>query len=116
MRQAGTYRKRTTHEMCALASYSVIAGWSLHLTASLSFGYWNLWHVTYFITIFTIAHKITHRMIGPFDRIVRELDECVKDRRHGPIRLRKHDKFEPLVEQINILLDKLKDSTTEPFI
>lgn len=42
--------------MGALVSYSVIAGWSLLLTASLNFSYWNLWHVTYFITMFTMAH------------------------------------------------------------
>ena len=42
--------------MGALASYSVIAGWSLLLTASMNFNYWNLRHVTYFITMFTIAH------------------------------------------------------------
>jgi len=56
MRQAGTYRKRTAHEMGALASYSVIACWSLLLTASLNFRYWNLWHLTGFIAMFTMAH------------------------------------------------------------
>ena len=56
MQQAGTHRKRTTHELGALVSYSVIAGWSLLLTTSLTFGYWNLRHVLYFITMFTMAH------------------------------------------------------------
>ena len=60
-------------------------------------------------TIMIFAHKITHKIIGPFDRIVRELDECIDGRRVGPIVIRKTDKFLPLVERINKLLDKLKE-------
>jgi len=62
------------------------------------------------ITIILIfAYKITHRIVGPFDRIVYELDAHIKDRRKsGPIRIRKSDKFHELVEKINHLLDKLK--------
>jgi hypothetical protein len=42
--------------MGALASYSVIACWSLLLTSSLNVSNWNLRLVTSFITIFTMAH------------------------------------------------------------
>ena len=60
------------------------------------------------ITILLIvAHKISLRIVGPFDRIVRELDEHIQDKRKGPIILRKHDKFEPLVQKINQLLGKI---------
>jgi len=53
------------------------------------------------------AHRITHQIIGPFDRIVRELDECLAGTKHGHIIIRKSDKFWPLVHKINELLDKL---------
>jgi hypothetical protein len=59
--------------------------------------------------ILIFAHRITHRIIGPFDRIVRELDECVLGVRSGPIMLRRHDKFWPLVHNINKLLAKLNE-------
>jgi hypothetical protein len=42
--------------MGALASYSAIAGWSLLLTASLNFRYWNQGYMVGFITMFTMAH------------------------------------------------------------
>ena len=60
------------------------------------------------LAIIILAHNLTHRMIGPFDRIIRELNESINGRRQGPIILRKNDKFQPLVEKINILLEKLK--------
>jgi len=61
------------------------------------------------IIILFIAHKITHKTVGPFDRIVRELGESIDGSRKGPIVLRGKDKFQPLVDKINILLDKNKD-------
>jgi len=54
--------------------------------------------------VLVFAHRLTHRMVGPFDRIVRELDECLKGTRQGPIKLRPRDKFQPLVDAINKLL------------
>jgi sensor histidine kinase YesM len=60
------------------------------------------------LIILIFAYKITHRIVGPFDRIVYELDAHVKDRRHGHIRIRKSDKFHALIEKINKLLDKIK--------
>ena len=53
-----------------------------------------------------LTYKITHKIIGPFDRIIRELDECVNDKRQGPIVIREGDKFQILVEKINDLLNK----------
>ncbi len=58
------------------------------------------------LAILTFAYQITHRMIGPFDRIVRELDEHVEGKRQGPLKIRKNDKFFPLVDKINQLLGK----------
>ena len=60
------------------------------------------------IVILIFAHKITHKIIGPFNRIVKELDESIEGRRQGPIVIRKNDRFWPLVEKINKLLDKVK--------
>ena len=57
--------------------------------------------------ILLIAYKVTHRIIGPFDRVVRELGECVSGERKGPIMLRKNDKFWPLVDRINTLLERV---------
>ena len=57
--------------------------------------------------ILIIAHKVTHRIIGPFDRVVRELEECITGQRKGPIMLRKNDKFWPMVDNINKLLERI---------
>jgi len=60
------------------------------------------------LIILIFAYRITHRIVGPFDRIVYELDAHIKDRRGGHIKIRKSDKFHSLVEKINHLLDKIK--------
>lgn len=57
--------------------------------------------------ILIVAHKVSHKIIGPFDRMVRELGECVSGQRKGHLLLRKNDKFWPLVEKINQLIDQL---------
>ena len=60
------------------------------------------------VGILVLTHKLTHNIVGPFDRIVRELGECVDGKRNGPITVRQSDKFLPLVNRINQLLAKLK--------
>lgn len=60
------------------------------------------------LAILILAYKLTHKIVGPFDRIVRELDERVQGKKTGHIILRKKDKFHPLVKGINKLLDKLR--------
>ena len=60
------------------------------------------------IGILIFAHKATHRIVGPYDRILRELGECLAGTRQGPIVLRKKDKFQPLVDKINLLLERVK--------
>ena len=59
------------------------------------------------IIILSMAYKITHRIVGPYERIVRELDEHLENKRGGHIILRKNDKFLSLVERINKLLDRI---------
>lgn len=60
------------------------------------------------VGILVLAHKLTHNIVGPFDRIVRELGECLEGKRQAHITIRQSDKFLPLVDRINQLLDKLK--------
>lgn len=54
-----------------------------------------------------VAYKLTHQIVGPFDRIVREINESVEGKKTSPISLRKNDKFWPLVQSVNKLLDKV---------
>ncbi|MFC1620691.1 hypothetical protein ACFL2G_00150 [Candidatus Omnitrophota bacterium] len=56
--------------------------------------------------ILFLAYKISHRIIGPFDRIIGELDDHIKGKEKGRIVIRKGDKFQPLVDRINKLLKK----------
>jgi hypothetical protein len=58
--------------------------------------------------IMMLAYKITHKVVGPFDRILRELDECIEGKKEPPILVRKGDKFQPLADRINRLLDRVK--------
>ncbi len=59
--------------------------------------------------ILITAHRMTHTIVGPYDRIVRELDEHIAGKREGKIIIRSNDKFLPLVERINKLLSMLKN-------
>ena len=58
------------------------------------------------VVFLVLAYKISHRIIGPFDRIVRELGDRLETKDHSPIRLRPGDKFQPLVNKINELLKR----------
>lgn len=60
------------------------------------------------ILILFWAHKITHQIVGPFDRILREMDECIVGKKHGPIIVRQRDKMRPLVDRINQLIAKIQ--------
>ena len=57
--------------------------------------------------ILFISYKITHAMVGPFDRITKELGQRVEKMSNEPIVIRKGDKFKPLINNINKLLAKL---------
>ncbi len=59
------------------------------------------------LIILIFARTVTHKIVGPFDRIVRELDGCLKGKKQTHITLRKGDRFQPLVNRINKLLDRL---------
>jgi len=54
------------------------------------------------------AYQITHRMLGLYDRVVRELDAVIHGTKNDHIRVRNKDKLWPLVERINKLIDKVR--------
>ncbi len=60
--------------------------------------------------ILMVVYKQTHKLIGSFDRILRELDGVIKGEKKDHIKIRQTDKFWPLISRINALIDKLHDS------
>jgi hypothetical protein len=54
------------------------------------------------------AYHVTHRIIGPHERVIRELDEVLSGQRKEPITTRKGDEvYEELLNRINALIKKL---------
>ncbi|MFH1478151.1 MAG: hypothetical protein ABIG92_00065 [Candidatus Omnitrophota bacterium] len=60
------------------------------------------------VIILMIAKKVSHGIVGPFDRIMRALDKRLEGKENSHIKIRTNDKFFPLVDKINKLLDKVK--------
>lgn len=56
--------------------------------------------------IWIIALELSHRLVGPLRRLERELDERISGQKDTPIKLRKKDVLEPLVDRINKLISK----------
>ncbi len=52
----------------------------------------------------------TNKLVGPLDRIIRELDERIKGSKSGPIVLRPGDRLIPLVDKINLILQQRDNS------
>ena len=51
------------------------------------------------------AYYISHTLIGPHDRIIRELDEIIEGTRTEPLGVRRSDKmFSELIDRINTLI------------
>ena len=57
------------------------------------------------------ALVVTKRIVGPFDRLCREVDQRVKGTKTGHIQLRKGDALQELVDGFNRLLDKSASQT-----
>jgi len=53
------------------------------------------------------AYKVTHSAVGPLDRIIREMDNTLKGTKKDHIKLRKRDRFQPLVDRINKMIDRI---------
>ncbi|OGS18445.1 MAG: hypothetical protein A3J83_07690 [Elusimicrobia bacterium RIFOXYA2_FULL_40_6] len=52
----------------------------------------------------TVVHS--HRIVGPFSRVQRELGEMEKEGKYRHLKVRKKDLLIALVEKINILIDR----------
>lgn len=48
----------------------------------------------------------TNKLVGPIERLTRELESSVRGERSGPIVLRPGDELLPLAEKINVLLQE----------
>jgi len=53
------------------------------------------------------TYYVSHRIVGPHNRIILELDEIIKGTRTEPLSVRKDDKmFSELIDRINNLIKK----------
>jgi hypothetical protein len=57
--------------------------------------------------------RCTNQLVGPIERMIRELDQRIEGRRTGPIVMRPGDQLIPLVDKINVLLEE-RDSLKKP--
>jgi len=66
------------------------------------------WLVTFaFLFLIYWAHKIANRILGPHDRIVRELDQVLAGKRRQELKVRPGDDlFESLLHRINKLISR----------
>lgn len=54
------------------------------------------------------AYHVTHRIVGPHERVIRELDEIIAGKKKEPITARKgDDAYDELLNRINALIKKL---------
>lgn len=61
-----------------------------------------------------VAFSVTDRIVGPVDRLVRELDERLHATASGPLRIREDDALVPLVDKINQLLARVENEGSRP--
>ncbi|MBF0397894.1 MAG: hypothetical protein HQK78_14030 [Desulfobacterales bacterium] len=55
------------------------------------------------------TYRISNRLVGPYERIIKEIDEILEGKRENITPLRKGDEmFEKLLNRINILIEMLK--------
>lgn len=54
------------------------------------------------------ALRVTHRLVGPMDRLCKELDERIAGKKKGYIYFRKKDYLAMVVGRINALLERMK--------
>ena len=59
------------------------------------------------ILILIVVHRVVCRTVGPFERIIKELEQRIEGEKSGPLSVRRDDKFVPLVAKINELLEKI---------
>ncbi|MBL7070704.1 MAG: methyl-accepting chemotaxis protein [Candidatus Omnitrophica bacterium] len=60
-----------------------------------------------FVILFWIGLVLTRNLVGPIERLESELRQIVSRNQIKKLKLRKRDTLKPLIEDINILLDKI---------
>jgi len=61
-----------------------------------------------FLFISFCIYFVSNRLVGPYDRIIRELDDIIAGRNKSPLKTRKKDKLFPeLLKRINILVERM---------
>jgi signal transduction histidine kinase len=61
------------------------------------------------LILFSMGFIITRNLVGPINRLERELKEIVAGQVPKKIQLRKRDELKPLVDNINILLNRIEE-------
>jgi prepilin-type N-terminal cleavage/methylation domain-containing protein len=69
-------------------------------------GGFSLVEVVIGMAVLGLAFHRTNQVVGPIERIVRELDERLSGEKNGPITLRPGDQLIPLADKINALLQE----------
>lgn len=61
-----------------------------------------------FLLVIVWAYTITNKLVGAFDRILKELDEVIAGKQKRHLSVRKGDELaEEVVRRINLLIDRL---------
>lgn len=60
------------------------------------------------ILIFILAIVLTHRLVGPLERLERDLEKISVGNYSVRLKLRKKDDLKPLADTINKIIDKLE--------
>lgn len=61
-----------------------------------------------FLILFSIGLALSRNLVGPIERLGRELEEIISGNLSKRLQLRKKDELKPLVNGINVLLDKIE--------
>ena len=68
----------------------------------------------FFLVLFLVSVKFSSRMVGPYERIIREMDEVIDGGRTAPLKLRKNDDFfKDLVTRVNKLIKGYAESKSK---
>jgi len=55
-----------------------------------------------------LVYYISNKIVGPYQRIIRELDNILAGKTSGPLKVRKKDEmFKEVVKRINALIEKI---------
>ena len=71
------------------------------------------WFVTSLSLLFVfmsfVTYMVSKRLLGPYERVLREMDEILAGKRKEPIKVRDADEvFKELLIRINVLLEKIR--------